>query len=56
MQAVMDVGGPDAGHEQEELKGQEVHGDEEQQHCIRQRLHHAMARLVLMVADMTDRG
>ena len=59
MKAVMDVGGPDAGHEEQQLKGQEVHWNEEQKHRIGQRLHpdtHTSVCLLLATACQQVRG
>lgn len=38
MYTVMNVGGPDAGGEEQKLKGQEMHGHKEEHPAVRKRL------------------
>lgn len=39
MEAVMNIGGPHASHEEHELVGEKVHWQHQQQHAVGQRLH-----------------
>lgn len=46
MHTVVDVGGPDSCGEEEQLKGQEVHGHEEEHPAVRKRLQAPKGSLV----------
>lgn len=54
--AVVDVGGPDGGHEEQQLVREKVHWHQEQSKHVRRRLQHAVDRVERQACTQRNQG